>query len=259
MSGGYPFSCVSPIHIPTREAFTSSNRRRYVRVKLLLDKVISGVLLVGSAPIWLVAMIAVRLTSRGPVIYTQIRVGRDGVPFRMYKIRSMIHDCESKSGIRWSGPGDPRVTRVGAFLRSTHIDELPQLINVLRGEMSLIGPRPERPEFVGQLERVLPRYRERLMVLPGITGLAQIQLEPDVNLRSVTSKLVCDLHYVQNMSAWLDLQIAFSTPLHLLRIPFAVMHKLFRIPAFRDLKCSCRGGLAALRETETANWCVESS
>jgi lipopolysaccharide/colanic/teichoic acid biosynthesis glycosyltransferase len=229
-----------------------------VRAKLLLDKLISGLLLVGSAPMLLVAMIAVKLTSRGPAIYTQIRLGRDGVPFRILKIRSMIHDCESKSGIRWSGPRDPRVTRVGAFLRSTHIDELPQLINVLRGEMSLIGPRPERPELVDQLERVLPLYRERLMVSPGITGLAQIQLGPDVDLRSVASKLVCDLHYVQNMSAWLDFQIAVSTSFYLLGIPFALMHRLLGVPEVRNLECSCRGGLVNLREAEIADSCVES-
>ena len=151
----------------------------------------------------------------------------------------MFHQCENQSGPQWSKPGDPRVTLVGRFLRFTHIDELPQLVNVLRGEMSLVGPRPERPAFVDQLEKALPRYRERLMVPPGITGLAQVQLKPDTDLGSVASKLICDLHYVQNMSGWLDLQILVSTPFHLLGVPFPVLHWLFRVPAFRNLECTC--------------------
>ena len=160
--------------------------------------------------------------------------------FRIYKIRSMFHQCENQSGPVWSKPGDPRVTLIGRLLRFTHIDELPQLINVLRGEMSLVGPRPERPTFVDQLEKALPRYRERLMVPPGITGLAQVQLKPDADLSSVASKLICDLHYIQNMSGWLDLQILVSTPLHLLGIPFPVLNWFIRLPAFRSLECTCK-------------------
>jgi lipopolysaccharide/colanic/teichoic acid biosynthesis glycosyltransferase len=231
--------CACPIHFSTVEVISSLSRRRYLRVKSLLDKVIACILLVLTAPIMLAAMLAVRLTSPGPALFTQGRVGRNGALFRMYKIRSMFHDCENQSGPRWSTPGDHRVTLVGHFLRSTHIDELPQLVNIIRGEMSLVGPRPERPEYVGQLERALPRYSERLMVLPGITGLAQVQLKPDDCLRSVGCKLICDLHYIQRMSGWLDLQILATTPLCLLGIPFPVLHWLFRVPAFRTLKCTC--------------------
>ena len=128
-----------------------------------------------------------------------------GQEFVIYKIRTMIHNCESLSGPRWTIPGDPRVTPIGWLLRCTHIDELPQLLNVLRGEMSLIGPRPERPEFVAQLEKTIPGYRNRHIVLPGITGLAQVQLSPDTDIDSVHRKLLYDLHFVGNLGLWLDL------------------------------------------------------
>ena len=105
-----------------------------------------------------------------------MRLGKNGRPFRLHKIRTMRHDCEKATGPRWAVPGDPRITPLGRFLRQTHLDELPQLWNVLRGEMSLVGPRPERPEFVPDLEQAIPHYRDRLLVRPGVTGLAQVQL-----------------------------------------------------------------------------------
>ena len=157
--------------------------------KPAMDRVFAAVLLVPAAPVMLVVMGLVRLTSPGPMIYRQTRLGRGGRPFTMYKIRTMIHDCERLTGARWLTPGDCRVTPIGRFLRATHLDELPQLWNILRGEMSLVGPRPERPEIVPQLERVLPAYRERLRVRPGVTGLAQVQLAPDTDLESVRRKL----------------------------------------------------------------------
>jgi lipopolysaccharide/colanic/teichoic acid biosynthesis glycosyltransferase len=133
----------------------------------------------------------------------------------MNKIRSMAHNVEAKSGAVWSQPNDPRITRFGRFLRESHLDELPQLLNVVKGEMSLIGPRPERPEIVAQIERSLPRYRERLQVRPGITGLAQMQLPPDSNLASVRRKLAYDIQYVHEIGPWLDLRISVSTVLYL--------------------------------------------
>src|SRR5262249_20621003 len=153
----------------------------YVPCKTALDFVAAAVLLVFAAPVIALAALLVKLTSRGPAFYTQTRVGRNGRLFTIYKVRTMMHKCESLTGPRWSLPGDPRVTRGGHFLRVTHLDELPQLVNVLRGDMSLIGPRPERPEFVPELERAVPRYRERLAVLPGVTGLAQVQLPADTD------------------------------------------------------------------------------
>src|SRR5438477_11431732 len=138
----------------------------YFLIKRGLDCVLAATLLVLSAPVVLAAMVLVKLTSRGPMVYTQTRVGFGGRPFTIYKIRTMIHNCESLTGPRWAVPDDPRVTSVGGVLRKLHIDELPQLINVLRGEMSLVGPRPERPEFVTKLERDIPHYQARHAVFP---------------------------------------------------------------------------------------------
>src|SRR5262249_35721887 len=177
------------------------------------------------SPVVLLAALLVKLTSRGPVVYSQTRVGLNGRPFTIYKLRSMYYNCECASGARWSSRGDPRVTPIGWVLRATHLDELPQLWNVLRGEMSLIGPRPERPEFVPQLAQLLPRYEERLRVRPGLTGLAQVHLPPDSDLDGVRRKLAHDLYYVQRVGFWLDLRILFSTVLHILALPFAVTRR----------------------------------
>src|SRR5208283_3277961 len=127
-----------------------------------------------TVPVALIAALAVRFTSRGPVLYRQVRVGKNGVPFTLYKFRSMYADAEEKTGAVWASPEDPRVTPVGRWLRRLRIDEIPQLWNVLRGEMSLVGPRPERPEFVKSLAEKIPFYRQRLCIRPGITGWAQV-------------------------------------------------------------------------------------
>jgi lipopolysaccharide/colanic/teichoic acid biosynthesis glycosyltransferase len=188
-------------------------------------------LLVPALPLMLAAMALVCLTSRGWPIYTQTRLGVGGRRYKIYKIRSMYQDCERLTGARWSTPNDPRVTPVGRFLRLTHIDELPQLLNVLRGEMSLVGPRPERPELATQIEKALPCYRERLAVRPGVTGLAQVQLPPDIDLEGVRRKLACDLYYIQKVSFWLDLRIVIATALGVFGTPFHVNRALLRIPA----------------------------
>jgi lipopolysaccharide/colanic/teichoic acid biosynthesis glycosyltransferase len=191
----------------------------YVTAKAVLDSVIVLVLMVPVLPIVLLAALAVKLTSRGPVLYCQLRLGRHGQPFFIYKLRTMYHDCERSTGALWSRPGDPRVTPVGHFLRITHLDELPQLWNILRGQMSLVGPRPERPEFVTPLERAIPSYRARLLVRPGITGLAQVQLPPDTDLPAVRRKVEYDLHYIRHLSCWLDVCILACTALHLTGLP----------------------------------------
>jgi lipopolysaccharide/colanic/teichoic acid biosynthesis glycosyltransferase len=207
-----------------------SRRHWYVPCKTALDFVAAAVLLVLAAPVIGLAALLVKLTSRGPAFYTQTRVGRNGRLFTIYKIRTMIHKCESLTGPRWSMPGDPRITAVGQFLRVTHLDELPQLINVLRGDMSLIGPRPERPEFVPELERALPRYRERLAVLPGVTGLAQVQLPADTDLGSVRTKLAYDLYYIRHLSPGLDLRLLVCTALYAVGVPFRWSRRLCGVP-----------------------------
>jgi lipopolysaccharide/colanic/teichoic acid biosynthesis glycosyltransferase len=212
-------------------AVDPGNAHGYLAYKSIVDTILAVVLFILTLPFMIVAMLLMKLTSRGPAIYCQTRVGLHGRLFTIYKIRTMVQDSERLSGPQWSLPGDPRVTPVGRFLRATHLDELPQLWNVLRGEMSLVGPRPERPEFVAQFERAIPCYRDRLLVRPGVTGLAQVQLPPDTDLNSVCSKLACDLYYVQRVGAWLDLRIILSTASAVVGIPFAVPRTLLRIPS----------------------------
>jgi lipopolysaccharide/colanic/teichoic acid biosynthesis glycosyltransferase len=191
----------------------------YFSWKGLLDRAAAAMLLVPGLPLIGVLIALVRLTSKGPGIYRQQRVGRDGRVFTMYKLRSMRIDAEAATGPAWAPPGtDPRVTRVGYWLRKLHLDELPQLVNVLRGEMSLIGPRPERPEFVEVLGRQIPGYLGRLAVAPGITGLAQINLPPDTDLDSVRRKLVLDCEYIRDATFFLDCRIFICTLLRMFGI-----------------------------------------
>ncbi|WP_422925447.1 sugar transferase [Singulisphaera sp. PoT] len=203
---------------------------RYLSLKAVLDVAAASVLAVVLLPVILISMIVVKLTSPGPSIYSQIRLGRDGRPFRIYKIRTMRCDSEVNTGPRWSSKSDPYVTPVGRFLRKSHLDELPQLWNILKGEMSLVGPRPERPEFVSNLEKDVPRYCERLLVRPGVTGLAQIQLPPDVDLNSVRRKLVCDLAYIERLGFSLDLRILLCTAMGMIGIPYARTRGALGIP-----------------------------
>lgn len=213
--------------VPARQR---AGRGVYERIKPSLDFVAALVLLIVTAPVMIVAMMLVLLSSRGPAIYTQKRLGLGGSVFTIYKIRTMYHDCERHGGVTWSRPGDPRITAVGRALRFTHVDELPQLINVVLGEMSLIGPRPERPEFLPQLERAFPDYRRRLAVRPGVTGLAQVQRPPDVDLDSVRRKLDYDLYYVDQVNPWLDLRIILATGLKCAGVPFAWIRRLLLLP-----------------------------
>lgn len=204
----------------------------YSAAKRLVDLVLGLAMLVLAMPILVFMAVLVKLTSRGPIFYSQTRVGKGGRPFTIWKVRSMYHDCERFSGIQWSQAGDPRVTPVGRFLRRSHLDELPQLWNILRGDMSLIGPRPERPEFVPQLEKAIPRYRERLLVLPGVTGLAQIHLGPDTDLASVERKLAFDLYYIKQLSLWTDARVFLATIIHVFK-PFVADRWFFRLTAVR--------------------------
>jgi lipopolysaccharide/colanic/teichoic acid biosynthesis glycosyltransferase len=205
-------------------------QRCYAPLRRLLDFTAALTLLVVSSPVLLLAAALVRLTSRGPAFYTQLRAGRGGRAFTIYKIRTMVDNCESLTGPRWTIPGDPRITPLGWLLRRTHLDELPQLLNVLKGEMSLIGPRPERPEFIETLEQVIPDYFARHHVLPGITGLAQVQLPPDTDVESVRAKLQYDLYYVRRWSLWLDLRICVATALLMVGASFGLLRTLRIVP-----------------------------
>jgi lipopolysaccharide/colanic/teichoic acid biosynthesis glycosyltransferase len=203
-------------HRPARAAAKSEchvtpERAWYLPLKRAADIVLSLVLLVVTAPLMLIAGLAVVITSRGPAVYRQVRLGIGGKPFTVLKLRTMVKDAEAKSGPIWSTGTDSRVTPIGNLLRRTHIDEFPQLWNVLLGHMSLVGPRPERPEFVAKLEWEIPYYRERLRVRPGITGLAQLRLPPDSDTEGVRRKVIHDLYYVQYVSPWLDFRLLLLT------------------------------------------------
>ena len=183
-----------------------------------------------SWPLILSLMALVRLTSRGPSLYRQVRLGLDGRPYRILKLRTMYDDCERATGPQWAKARDPRATPLGRVLRATHLDELPQLWNVVRGEMSLVGPRPERPEFVRELELEIPNYRERLRVKPGITGLAQVQLPPDEDLAGVTRKVAYDVYYVERITPWLDLRILIGTALKMAGNSYGFIRLLVALP-----------------------------
>jgi len=198
-----------------------------VRAKDVVDRGAAIVILGLATPVILVLAALVKLTSRGPAFYSQTRLGRNGRPYEIYKLRTMCNDAERMSGPLWSGPGDPRVTRLGRFLRRSHLDELPQLWNVVKGDMNLVGPRPARPEFVAPLKKAVPFYVDRMRVRPGVTGLAQIQLPADTDLESVYHKVAYDLFYVQHISLWLDIRIFFLTAFYAagtkIRWPFRLL------------------------------------
>lgn len=199
-------------------------------IKPLLDRVLALVLIVVTSPLWICAAVAILATSRGPVIYTQTRLGLGGRRFTIFKLRSMYQDSETGTGPRWCIPGDPRVTPVGWILRKTHIDELPQLWNVLRGDLSLVGPRPERPEIAMDICRSVPDFDDRLLVKPGLTGLAQVQQPPDQTYDCARRKLEKDLIYIDQMSLWLDARIAIATVLHLACVPSVWIARLCLLP-----------------------------
>lgn len=179
--------------------------------KRIVDFTVSALLLIALLPLFAAVAAFIRLTSRGPALFHQRRLTVGGREFEMLKFRTMVHDAEKYSGPQFASENDPRVTRIGRFLRATRIDELPQLLNVLRGEMSLIGPRPERPEMAESLEKELPHFTGRLAVKGGITGLAQVTSGYAANLHSYRHKLALDLLYIENRSLRLDLLIAAKT------------------------------------------------
>ena len=193
-----------------RGDFSSARGTIQLRFKRVGDIVVSCALLLLSAPILLVVALFVRLQDGGPIFYSQLRSGLNGELFRVWKLRTMRVDAE-RCGVQWAGKGDLRITPLGHILRLTRLDELPQLWAVLKGEMSLIGPRPERPEFEENLERRIPRYRLRYLMRPGLSGWAQVNYPYGASLEDSANKLSYDLYYLRNFSVWLDILILFKT------------------------------------------------
>jgi len=179
--------------------------------KRLVDIVISFIGLVVTLPISLITAIAIKLTSRGPVLFAQERVGHNGKRFKLLKFRSMWHNAEAESGPVWADINDERITPVGRIIRRLRIDEIPQMLNVLRGQMSFIGPRPERPCFVQQLEKEISFYSRRHSVKPGITGLAQVRHYYTSSIEETVGKLEYDLYYIKHSSPLLDIMILVDT------------------------------------------------
>ena len=185
-------------------------------LKRSFDVFISILLLFLTLPITIITAIVIKLESHGPVFYKQERVGKDGIQFFMYKFRSMVQNAEKLTGPTWAQKGDARITAVGRFIRKYRIDEIPQFINVLKGEMSAIGPRPERQFFIDKLKNEVPFYERRLRVKPGITGLAQVKHKYDTSIDDVYEKVKYDLYYIENMSFKMDVTILFHTVFTLL-------------------------------------------
>lgn len=181
------------------------------KLKRVMDIVFSLILLIVTSPIILLAAIAIKLESEGPVFYKQERMGMNGKIFKIIKFRTMINDAEKYTGPVWSTKDDPRITKVGKFLRKVRLDEIPQAINILKGDMSFVGPRPERPFFVEKLSNEIPLYKRRLKVRPGLTGWAQVKHKYDESIEDVKIKLRYDLFYIENMSLRLDFKIILRT------------------------------------------------
>ncbi len=190
---------------------TQLARRYFGLAKEVVDIVLGFVALVLSLPLLVVCALIIKLSSKGPCIFTQSRVGKNGKLFKMRKLRTMYIGAESASGPVWADDNDPRVIPPCRWMRRSHIDELPQLINVVKGEMSLVGPRPERPEILAELEKTYPQVRKRLAVRPGITGLAQVTNGYDTSIEAFRHKLKADLEYIERSNWSTEIRILAST------------------------------------------------
>jgi len=209
LSGRIPIDNLAPSFFIFNEGFRKT--RIFLLIRRFLSVIVAAVFLVLLLPVFLVVAVFIKFDSFGPVLYSQIRVGQHNIPIRIYKFRSMRNDAEKNGDAVWAVENDPRVTRVGHFLRKTRIDELPQLFNVLIGELEFVGPRPERPEFVEKLQAMIPYYALRHTVKPGITGWAQVMFHYGSTIDESKEKLQYDLFYIKNMSLKLDLLILFNT------------------------------------------------
>jgi len=209
ISGKIEIDSLYPSWLVFSEGFRRSTT--FIFVRRLLSISISLIGLILAAPMIPLIMLAIRLDSRGPVFYTQTRVGKAGQLFRVVKFRTMRHDAEAANGPQWAGDNDPRVTRVGKILRTSRLDEIPQLWCVLKGDMAFVGPRPERPEFIEWLSKQIPYYGVRHMVRPGVTGWAQVKYKYGSTIEDAREKLQYDLYYIKNASIGFDLLIMFQT------------------------------------------------
>ncbi len=210
MTGKIPLSLIEEVWF--LENLIGIKKRSYEFLKRALDIGIAIPVGIATLILYPFLILAIKLDSSGPALFRQTRVGRHGKPFTLIKFRSMVTDAENVSGQKDHGNGDdPRQTRVGSILRKTYLDELPQIINILRGEMSFIGPRPERPHYVEDLKQRIPFYETRLLVPPGITGWAQINMEDDASVEDAPEKIQYDLYYIKNRTFLLDLLITLRT------------------------------------------------
>ena len=209
-----------------------------LKKRLRNSQIMAALLLIPGLPVIGICALLVRLTSRGAAVYKQERVGLDGQILTIYKIRPMTVDAEKGTGAVWAKAGDPRVTFIGRILRFTHLDELPQLFNILKGDMCINGPRPERPEFVTDLAQRVPRYTERLLLHPGVTGLAQVRAPADSDLQTVRNKLSLDLAYVENLDSQslFDLRILCATVLKMAGLPRDFAAKVFGLDSITKVE-----------------------
>ena len=229
-------------------------RRRFFQRKNIVEKPIGIALLVLFMPVIVVLWLLVKLTSSGPGFYRQTRLGLNKQEFQLFKLRSMSNDAEANGQAIWANGADNRVTRLGKVLRKFHLDELPQLVNVVRGEMALVGPRPERPCICSSLQQKIEGYYDRVLVKPGISGLSQINLESDLTLEDVVRKQTLDLHYINETSFWFEFRIIIATALRFVGIKGETTMKLMRL---------CRRSLVEELEAKTSeqpslNWEVST-
>jgi len=209
ISGRVPVEFLSPGHLIFGEGFERSKWMHWI--KRATDIVCSALGIIVGLPLFFILPILIKISSKGPVFYCQERVGWKERPFKIIKFRTMVDNAEGASGPVWAGENDPRVTRLGWLMRKLRLDELPQLINIFAGEMSFVGPRPERPFFVRQLQEKIPYYSYRFTVKPGLTGWAQIQYAYSSTLKESQEKFGYDLYYIKHLSPLFDLAIIFDT------------------------------------------------
>lgn len=230
-------------------------RWHYFRRKYIIERIIGCLLLVMASPIIVALWCLVRLHSKGGGFFRQTRVGYRGKNFEIIKLRTMYADAEADGKARWCVKGDPRITSLGRILRKTHLDELPQLINVARGEMALVGPRPERPCFVAKLKKEIEGYERRLSVVPGITGLAQINLPPDETIDDVRRKQYLDLLYIDQTNLWLDIRMTLATSIRMFGIPGEIVIRMLGL--YRPIPASLAKQASNPRRTIVVDRTVE--